>query len=178
MTVLRSCARSPERMRRVGVAVAVAVGVLAASACGSGRHTTFSTSLQACALSVPVPAGFHHRFWGADEGGVEISNGPIPPGNPANRGAGSPPENQNQVTLYVDAGVFHGGSAPLPQLPSSVSLHDLEQASGGLTFWGRGFQVGHQQCGIGVWLGPDAPSADRSDVLNALGGIKEIPGAG
>jgi hypothetical protein len=163
-------------MRRVGVAVVVAAVVLLASACGSGRHTTFSTSYQACALSVPAPTGFHHRFWGANGGGgVEISDGRIPPGDPTNRFPGTPPENQNQVTLFVDSGAFH---AAIPQLPSSVSLHDLEQASGGLTLWGGGFQVGHEQCAIGVWLGPKASAADRSDVLNALGGIKQLPGAG
>jgi hypothetical protein len=59
-----------------------------------------------------------------------------------------------------------------------VSLHDLEQASGGLTLWGGAFEVGHEQCGIGVWLGPKASAADRSDVLNALAAIKELPGAG
>jgi len=127
-----------------------------------------------------MPAGFHHRFWGANGGGgVEISDGAIPPGDPTNRGPGSPPENQNQVTLDVTGGLFFHGPISHPvQLPSSVSLHDLEQASGGLTLWGRAFQVGKQQCGIGVWLGPDAPAADRSDVLSALQGIKELPGAG
>lgn len=174
-------------MRRVGVAVAVAVVALIASSValtsssyGSGRHVAFANFLDECALSVPVPRGFHERFWSAyGGGGVEISNGPIPAGNPANRGPGAPPENPNQVTLYVGyPGMTHGPVSTPGELPSPVTLDDLERASAGLTYWGRGFQVGHAECGIGIWLGPEAAAADRLDILSALEAIEKQPWAG
>lgn len=118
-----------------------------------------------CALSVPVPRGFHESFWSANGGGgTRISN----------RAPSASPESPNQVTLYVGhPGLTHGPVAPLREFPSRVTLDDLERASGGLTSWGRAFQVGHDVCTIGIWLGPDAKAADRLAILSALEAIKK-----
>ena len=160
-------------MRRAGVAVLVAVVALIASSValtsssyGSGHRVTFSKSLDACALSVPVPRGFHESFWSANGGGgTKISN--------RARGGG-PLGSPDQVTLWVGhPGMTHGPPLTLREFPSHVTLGDLERASGGLTYWGGGFQVGQDVCTIGIWLGPDAKAADRLAILSALEAIKK-----
>lgn len=159
-------------MRRVGVAVVVAVVAfiasslaLTSSSYGSGHQVTFSKFLDACALSVPVPRGFHEGIWSVSGGGgIKISN----------RAPGASPESPNQVTLYVGhPGLTHEPIRTLREFPSHVTLDDLERASGGLTSWGGGFQVGQDVCTIGIWLGPDAKAADRLAILSALEAIKK-----
>jgi hypothetical protein len=159
-------------LRRIGIAVLVAVVALmtssvalTSSSYGSVRHVAFSKFLDACALSVPVPRGFHEGVWSTTGGGgIKISN----------RAPGPSPESPNQVTLYVGhPGWTHGPITRLREFPSHVTLDDLQRASGGLTSWGGGFQVGADVCTIGIWLGPEAKAADRLAILSALEAIKK-----
>jgi hypothetical protein len=162
-------------MSRVTVGILVAV-VLAASACGSGRHTSFSTFSDVCGLSVPTPSGFHRTFWNdAGRGGVTIEDGRIGPGT------GNPvkwSDDPDRVALAVggNSGRNPGGLAASPtrlQLP--ITLDELAQGSGGLPYWSGGGEVGGEQCGVAVWLGPKAPAVDRAAVLDALQATKESP---
>lgn len=164
------------RVRRVKAAIVVAVVALVATACGSARHVTFAASSQVCGLSVPIPRGFHRRFWNHGLlGGITISHGPLEP--PATPGAAH--GRRRQVSLTVSA---HNGDAPeldpggplLKKLPSTVTLHDLEQSSPGSSLWGRAFEVGDHVCGVGVWLGRSASGADRAAVLGALQAIDPV----
>lgn len=159
-------------MRRVAVAVVVALIALIASSValtsssyGSGHHVTFSKFLDACVLSVPVPRGFHEGVWSVTGGGgIKISN----------RAKGAPPENPNQVTLWVGhPGFTHGPVVTPRKFPSHVTLDDLERASGGLPLWGGVFQVGSDVCTVSIWLGPDAKAADRLAILSALEATKK-----
>lgn len=156
-------------MRALRAAVAIGLVALAASACGSGHHTTFSAYSNACGLSVPRPADFHRRFWSASgAGGVTIGDGVIGRANTADWS-----EDPSQVDLGVDWGiVYHGPPSTPAELRLPLSLDDLDRGSGGLTLWRGVFRNGDQECGIQVWLGPHAPSADRSAVLSALQAIK------
>lgn len=155
-------------------AVVLALVTLAASACGSGRHIKFSTYSQVCGLSVPMPVGFHRRFWDSNGGGgVTIGDGTVGLGNPAEW-----VDDPNRVTLAVATpGVSHGPTAAPHTLQFPITLDELERGSGGLTYWSGGGQVGSgnqsHECGVAVWLGPNASSADRSAVLSALQAIKQ-----
>jgi len=84
-------------MKGVGAAVLLALVALASSGCGGGRQVKFANFSQVCGLSVPMPLGFHRRFWNSDGGGgVTISDG--------TREFGSPnqwPYDSNRVALAV-----------------------------------------------------------------------------
>lgn len=158
-------------MSAVKAGIVLALVALAVSACGGGRRVTFSTRSQVCGLSVPMPSGFHRRFWNyAGSGGVTIGNGPIGPPEPAEWGL-----EQNRVSLAVScnqSGNPGGLVAPPTKLQLPIKLHELAQGSGSLTYWSGGGEIGGKECGVAVWLGPDAPAADRSAVLSALQAIK------
>jgi len=152
-------------MGLVRAAIVLGLVALSASACGSGRHVTFPTSYQTCGLSVGLPRGFHHRFWNVDGGGgITIGDG--------TRGLRDPAEwvnDRNRVTLSVS-----GLSGAPRKLQFPITLNELEQGSGGIPYWeGGGFlPSGNQGCEVAVWLGPNAPAADRSAILSVLQAIK------
>jgi hypothetical protein len=151
-------------MSLVRTATVLGLVALSASACGSGRRVTFPTSYQTCGLSIGLPPGFHHRFWNFDEGGgITIGDG--------TRGLTDPAEwvdNPNRVTLSVS-----GPSGAPRKLQFPITLHELSQGSG-IPYWEGGGLVGsdNQGCEVAVWLGPNAPAADRSAVLSVLQAIK------
>jgi hypothetical protein len=60
------------------------------------------------------------------------------------------------------------------RLQFPVTLHELEQGSGGIPFWEGGGAMGdhYESCGVAVWLGPNASAPDRSAVLSVLQAIK------
>jgi hypothetical protein len=164
------------RMSRVVATVAVAVVAFASSACGSGRHVTFSTFSQVCGLSVPMPQGFHRSFWNSDGGGgVTISD--------ARTGFGNPnqwPYDSNRVALAVDGGFGGnpGGSVGVVHdLRFPITLGGLERGSGDLNYWSGGGWVGtgnqKRQCGVAVWLGSGDSGTHRAAVLSALQAIQE-----
>jgi hypothetical protein len=147
------------------VVVTVCALGAAVAGCGSGRHVTSSTSYQTCGLSVPLPPGFHHRFWNFDGGeGLTIGDG--------TRGLTDPAgwvDDPSRVTLAV----YSPATAPR-RLQFPVTLHELEQGSGGIPFWEGGGAMGdhNESCGVAVWLGPNASAPDRSAVLSVLQAIK------
>jgi hypothetical protein len=151
-------------MGLVRTALVLGLVALSASACGSGRHVAFATSYQTCGLSVRLPPGFHHRSWNFDGGGgITIGDG--------RRGLTDPAEwvdDPNRVTLSVS-----GPSAAPRKLQFPITLHELSQGSG-IPYWeGGGFlPSGSEGCEVAVWLGPNAPAADRSAVLSVLQAIK------
>ena len=154
-------------MSRIVAAVVVVGIALAGSSCGSARHVTFSTAYQTCGLSIPMPAGFHRRFWNFDGGGgLTIGDG--------TRGLTDPGQwvdDPGRVTLAV---FTSGGPQHMLQFP--IALGELDQGRGG--FWSGGGLVSKanpQGCGVAIWLGPHAPAADRSAALGALSAIKTVP---
>lgn len=166
-------------MGRVRTAFVLAALSLAASSCASGRHVTFSAFSTVGKLSVPTPQGFRHRSW---SGGVTVSDGPITGSGSELLAAGYLPHNRAGVTLtvYRLSKMSPGMLARHIHLP--LRLRELLRAggawSGGVLRGGAfvyqktvtGFRT--QAYGVQVWLGRDAPAADRSAVLSALHAVK------
>lgn len=76
-------------------------------------------------------------------------------------------DDPTRVTLAV-----HGPSMAPSKLRFPITLHELEQGSGRISYWeGGGFIGNGARAGVAVWLGPKAPAADRSAVLSVLQAI-------
>ncbi len=153
------------RSARYSLLPVLTLAVFVASACGSGSHTAFAAFSKVGALSVPTPSGFHHL---RSPGEVVISDGS---GRMLPLIQGVLPAYPGRAELAVVRGVSHGPEPAQLKLP--VGLDDLEQASGGYSrLWGNAFQLGHRTYFLQVWLGRDAPAADRLAILSALQAIK------
>lgn len=172
--------RSPScRLRTNGLRIGVVAAAVAfaASACGSSRHVAFSSFSGVGRLSVPVPPGFHVRFWrvGAVRAGIAISDGPIGPGGrTAPLTAGYLPMNPTRVALDVYR-LDHMTPAALARhilLPLTLAqLSPATKQTDGVLRGGAFVLRGHDY-GVQVWLGRSAPAADRSTVLGALAAIE------